>query len=175
MARDTAPEFGVAREFGKNFHDIIYGLTSANEVIPIRIKDDGSLDVSLDTGDIEIGAVEIKDGSSDQRATVNGSGELLVAATLAPTVITASTVTRVASATSSHLLVAANSARKALYFYNDGNAQQFIKFGTTASTTDFSVRLTSQSFFEVPLPLYLGQIDVISSSTNGAVQVTELT
>lgn len=34
--------------------------------------------ISLDPGDLEIGAVEIKDGASDQRATVNASGEQLV-------------------------------------------------------------------------------------------------
>ena len=34
--------------------------------------------VSLSVGDVEIGAVELKDGTSDQRATVNSGGELLV-------------------------------------------------------------------------------------------------
>lgn len=36
------------------------------------------LPTSIDGGDIELGAVEIKDGSSDQRATVNAQGEQLV-------------------------------------------------------------------------------------------------
>lgn len=36
------------------------------------------LPVNLATGDIEIGAVEIKNGSSDQRATVSAGGALLV-------------------------------------------------------------------------------------------------
>lgn len=36
------------------------------------------VDADLNASDIEIGAVEIKDGSSDQRATVNSSGELKV-------------------------------------------------------------------------------------------------
>lgn len=34
--------------------------------------------VTLDGGDIEIGAVEIKDGNSDQRATVDSNGALQV-------------------------------------------------------------------------------------------------
>lgn len=82
MARDTAPQYGVPQDFGKDFHDIIYGLTSANQVIPIKINDDGSLAITatLDGSDIEIGAVELKDGSSDNRAVINASGELSVIA-----------------------------------------------------------------------------------------------
>lgn len=85
-----------------------------------------------------------------------------------------SVVTRVASATSSHVLIAANAARRGLLFYNDSTADQYIKLGTVASTTDFTVVLTRKAFYEVDSPVYLGQIDVISSSTNGAIQVTEL-
>ena len=85
-----------------------------------------------------------------------------------------SNVIRVNSSTSNITLVAANSDRIALYLYNDSTATQYIKFGTTASLTDFSVRLTPHMSYEMPLPIYVGQIDVISSSTNGAIQVTEL-
>lgn len=84
-----------------------------------------------------------------------------------------SVVTRVPSSVTSVMLIAANSAREGLLFYNDSTANQWIKFGTTASATDFTVRLTPRAFYEVS-PIYLGQIDVISSSSNGAIQVTEL-
>jgi hypothetical protein len=104
-----------------------------------------------------------------------GTSPWVVTGTVTPPSVSTSTVTRVASGISSHLLVAANINRKGLMFYNDGSAQQFIKFGATASTTDFSIRMTAQSYLEVPLPIYTGQIDVISSTTNGAIQVTELT
>lgn len=87
---------------------------------------------------------------------------------------TTSVLTRVASAVTNHLLVAANASRRGLLFYNDGTAIQYIKLGTVATLTDFTVALTSKAFYEVSAPIYLGQIDVISSSTNGAIQVTEL-
>lgn len=87
---------------------------------------------------------------------------------------TTSIVTRVASSASSHTLVAANASRKGLLFYNDSTAYQYLKLGTVASLTDFTVRLVPQVFYEVASPIYVGQIDVISSSTNGAIQVTEL-
>lgn len=85
-----------------------------------------------------------------------------------------SVVTRVPSSITNTMLVAANPVRLGLLFYNDSNATQYIKLGTTASTTDFTVVMTPRAFYEVQAPIYLGQIDVISSSSNGAIQVTEL-
>lgn len=85
-----------------------------------------------------------------------------------------STVTRVASSTTSIMLAAANASREGLLLYNDSSATQTIKFGITASLTDFTVKLTPRMFYEVASPIYVGRIDVISSSTNGAIQVTEL-
>lgn len=85
-----------------------------------------------------------------------------------------SVVTRVNSSITNIILVTANANRKGLLFYNDSTANQFIKLGTPASMTDFSVRITPRSFYEVAAPIYVGRIDVISSSTNGAIQVTEL-
>lgn len=85
-----------------------------------------------------------------------------------------SVVTRVPSSLTSTMLVAANPTRLGLLIYNDSTANQYLKLGVTASLTDFTVRLTPRMFYEVSSPIYLGQIDVISSSTNGAIQVTEL-
>lgn len=87
---------------------------------------------------------------------------------------TTSVVTRVPSSTSNITLVSANPLRLGLYLYNDSNAMQYVKLGTTASITDFTVRLTPRMFYELSIPIYLGQIDVISSSAVGAIQVTEL-
>lgn len=113
--------------------------------------------------------------SGTQDVNVVSPNPLPVTGTLViVTTVTSSVVTRVPSATSSHLLVAANPLRKGLLFYNDSNALQYIKLGTTASTSDFTVILTSKMFYEVAQPIYVGQIDVISSTTNGAIQVTEL-
>lgn len=84
------------------------------------------------------------------------------------------TITRVSSSTTSQQLIAANQNRKALLFYNDSSGQQYIKFGTTSSQTDFTVRMTSQSYYEVALPVYTGRIDVLSQNNNGGIQVTEI-
>lgn len=85
-----------------------------------------------------------------------------------------SVVTRVPSSLTNVTLKAANVDRKGLSLYNDSNTTQYVKFGVTATTTDFTMVLPSKGFYEMPFPIYVGQIDVISSSTNGAIQVTEL-
>lgn len=89
-------------------------------------------------------------------------------------VATTSTVTRVSSSITNVVLIAANANRKGLMLYNDSTADQYIKFGSTATSTDFTVILTRKAFYEMSFPLYVGQIDVISSSATGAIQVTEL-
>ncbi len=87
----------------------------------------------------------------------------------------ASSIVRVPSSLSNVTLIVANSARKGLLIYNDSTAFQYVKLGILASTIDFTVRLTPHMLYEVAAPVHTGQVDVISSSTNGAIQVTELT
>jgi hypothetical protein len=60
--------------------------TSQLRVDPVtrRLK----VDASLETGDIEIGAVEIKDGTTDNRAVVNAAGRLMVDATTGTITVT---------------------------------------------------------------------------------------
>lgn len=54
----------------------------ANKVVDVVTRGDGkealAVDAVLSASDIEIGAVEIKDGSSDQRATVDSTGALKI-------------------------------------------------------------------------------------------------
>lgn len=106
---------------------------------------------------------------------VIASDQSAIAVTSTPAASVTSAVTRVATANTSHQLVASNAARKGLIFYNDSTSQQFIKFGTTASQTDFTLRMSTQDYYELPQPVYSGRIDVLGTNSNGAIQVTELT
>ena len=45
----------------------------------LKVNADGSIDVTLLNGDIQIGAVELKDGTSDTRAKIDTDGNLHVA------------------------------------------------------------------------------------------------
>lgn len=114
--------------------------------------------------------------SGTQDVNIVSPNPLPVTGTLVITegTVATSVVTRVPSSTSSQVLVPANPLRQGLLLFNDSTASQYVKLGSVASMTDFTVRLVPQVFYEVAQPIYVGQIDVISSSTNGAIQVTEL-
>lgn len=86
-----------------------------------------------------------------------------------------STVTSVAASATSVQLLASTSGRKAAYFYNDSTADCYLKLGTTASTSSFTVKMVSNSFYELPQPCYTGRIDAIWSSATGNIRITEIT
>lgn len=83
------------------------------------------------------------------------------------------TVTRVASSATSVTLKALNSGRRTLAIYNESTAVLYVKFGTTASATDYTVQLASGGYYESPQPCFRGRVDGIWSAANGAAQVTE--
>lgn len=84
-------------------------------------------------------------------------------------------VDNLASSASSQTMRDANTDRKGLIIFNDSTAILYVKFGATASTTDFTFRLTPQGVYEMRAPIYTGRIDIIHASENGTVRNTELT
>lgn len=86
-----------------------------------------------------------------------------------------SAVTQVVSSTTTVLLKAANTDRKGLFVSNDSTQVLYVKYGTTASATDYSVKIASQGYYEIPFPVYTGRLDGIWASANGYAYVTELT
>lgn len=87
------------------------------------------------------------------------------------------TVTTVASSATSAQVVAANVSRQGLMLYNSDANDCYVKFGTTASATDFTVKIASGGLYEMPNPVvYLGRIDAIWALDGaGSLHVTELT
>ncbi len=84
------------------------------------------------------------------------------------------TPSNVAGSATSVTLLAANANRIGATIFNDSTADLFVKFGATASTTSFTVKMTQDAFFEVPAN-YTGIIDGIWASATGAARVTEIT
>jgi hypothetical protein len=86
------------------------------------------------------------------------------------------TQTQVADTASSTTILASNSARLGASIQNDSSAALYLKMGTTASLTDYAVRLVQYSYFEVPYG-YTGRIDGIWATDpgDGAARVTEYT
>jgi hypothetical protein len=87
------------------------------------------------------------------------------------------TLANVAGSASSVTLQAANTARLGLMIYNDSTALLYVKFGATASTSSFTVRLGSQQYYELPNnpAIYTGVVDGIWASATGNARVTEIT
>ena len=86
---------------------------------------------------------------------------------------TGATVSRVASsASSTQLLAASTTVRVRVKLYNDSSVDCYVKEGTTASASDYTIHMAPFGFYETD---YLGKIDCIWSSASGAMQVTEET
>ena len=94
---------------------------------------------------------------------------------LQETTYSTSSVTSVAGSASSVQLLASTAGRRGAYFYNDSSAIAYLKLGTTASTSSFTVALAANSFYELPYPCYTGRIDCIWASATGNMRITEIT
>ena len=87
-----------------------------------------------------------------------------------------STLTNVASSASSVSILASNTSAKGRFIFNDSTAILYLKFGTTASTTSYTVQIAPNGYYEFPAnpSLYNGACDGIWSAANGSARVTEL-
>lgn len=80
----------------------------------------------------------------------------------------------VAASTSSVVLLPSNGTRLGATVYNDSSAFLYVKLGSTASSTDYTIKLFPLSYYEVPYG-YTGEIDGIWASAGGFARVDELT
>lgn len=83
------------------------------------------------------------------------------------------TTANVASSATNVTLFAANGSANGRAVFNDSSAVLYLKFGTTASSTSYTVQLAAGALYEFPQPLYAGQVDGIWASANGAARTTE--
>ncbi len=87
-----------------------------------------------------------------------------------------SSITSVSNAMSSTQLLASNANRIGASIFNDDTAASlYIKMGTAASTTSFTVKVGPGGFYELPQPCYTGAIYAIASAATGSARITELT
>lgn len=83
-------------------------------------------------------------------------------------------VGRIPASVSTITIVAANPARRGLILWNDSTSTALMKLGTGASSTEFTWKLGPQAGYELPTPIYQGEITALWEAANGAIQVTEL-
>jgi hypothetical protein len=83
------------------------------------------------------------------------------------------TVTRVAASTTVVTLAAANTTRTGLIVYNESTSVLYLKFGATATTTDYTVQIPPSGYWWMDMPIDPVIITGIWTNTVGAAQVTE--
>jgi hypothetical protein len=104
------------------------------------------------------------------------AGNLRVTGFVVTNKASTSSITSVAiTANANNALLASNVNRIAATIYNDTNKLLYVKYGTTASTTSFSLQLLPNSYFEVQND-WNGEIDAFApNGASGAARVSELT
>lgn len=166
----------LALESGGNLDDIqsaastIANAIAGNEIqadivgaLPAGTNNIGDVDVaSIAAGDNNIGNVDL---ASAIPAGTNAIGKLTQPATgtLANVTMTGSSVTAAAS----------NVSRRNLMIYNDSGVTVYVKLGSSASSTSFTVKLVDQAYYELPDPVYTGIVTALGAS--GDIRVTEVT
>lgn len=84
-----------------------------------------------------------------------------------------SSINRVSASGSNVTLLSANTSRTMATVFNEGTSSIYIKLGTTASFTSYTIKLYPSGYYEIPAG-YTGRIDAIWDVVSGAAQVTEL-
>lgn len=112
--------------------------------------------------------------------TANAGTGTLAVSQANPVQAATATLANVAGSASSVTLQASNAARKGLVIVNDSTAILRIKFGATASATDYTYFLAGSvggvpATLELPAMTYTGRVDGIWASATGTARVTELT
>jgi hypothetical protein len=113
-------------------------------------------------------------GKNTKRVTI--ATDDAVFATLAAGGTAATTINRstVNSAATSGTIIAANTARRGLFMQNTDANDLLLKYGATATATDFDHRVPAGGEWEMPSPVYTGIIDGIwTANGSGLVRVTE--
>lgn len=83
------------------------------------------------------------------------------------------TLSTVAASATAVVLLVHNNLRKNVTVYNDSTSAMYLAYDTTVSTSSFTVKILSGGYWEMPLPVYAGQIDVMWDSAVGNARVTE--
>lgn len=90
--------------------------------------------------------------------------------------IPTATMTSVDDLNTNQTLLAANVQRKGFFINNVSDEILYIKFGATATTSDYSVKIAANAMYEHMGPVvYVGQVDGIwAANSTGAAKITEL-
>jgi len=103
---------------------------------------------------------------------VNPSGALAVENT--PATATTGTTTTASVTNSNTTVLASNDSRRGATIYNEGSVDCYVKLGSTASATSYTLKMITDGYYEVPFG-YTGIITGITASGTATLRVSELT
>ena len=105
---------------------------------------------------------------------VDASGNQITSFSSTVSLATTSSVTSVNDTASNTTLLSANILRRGFRLQNDSTQTAYVKYGTTATTTDYTVQLLPGAYLEEEN--YTGRVDCIwAADASGAMKITELT
>lgn len=119
------------------------------------------------------GTVSLPTGAATAANQSTANSSLSTIATNTGVRGSSSAVTSVAGSATSVQLLAANSSRKEATITNDSTADLYLKLGTTASTTSYTVKLRQDESYITDK--YTGRIDGIWGSATGNARITQVT
>jgi hypothetical protein len=116
--------------------------------------------------------IQISDGTFPWRqATIDAAGNLSVKPHTA-----AAALSNVASSATVVTILAANTARRGMYLFNDSTSAMYLAFVAAASLTNFTVKIPPAGYYEMPnAPTYTGILTALWDTANGSARITELT
>lgn len=143
----------------------------------VKVDANGQLTTGF-SGTVDITEPVTVDGTVGITGTVPVSGTFWQSTqpvsgtvTADPTRPSTATSANVTGTGASVVLAAANAARKLLTVFNDSGVVAYVKLGTAASATSFTVKMVDQAYYELPAPVYTGAVEALWAS--GSVRVTE--
>jgi hypothetical protein len=82
--------------------------------------------------------------------------------------------TAVTGSGASQVLAYSDRNRLGMMVFNHSSNAVFLKLGNAASVVDFTVKLSSGSYYELPLPIHTGSVTAIMDASGGHMMVTVL-
>lgn len=125
----------------------------------------GLISASLRLLGVDVRAMDVAvvDGNGDQLTGFDGSRP--ANATLSNASLT----------NASSVVLAANAARREVYFEHEGNGTAYLAFAATATTSAYTLRIAGNSSGKLSLNGYTGVISGIRGAGTSTLRVTEVT
>jgi hypothetical protein len=120
-----------------------------------------------DLGSVKVQRVKVQIGTDGAADDVYAGNAMPVR-----TVASSSSVNAVSTSGTSATLASASAGRLRIIVVNDSSATLYVKYGTTASASDWTVKLAPDSTLDEDA--YTGRIDAVLSTGTGTARVTEL-